>query len=515
MGMATRRLVFAAMLFVLSPLAACAQSPTPTPTLPYDPYAKPKLEAAKEEYAAARERWEVNKPDAYSFQIRYTCHWCGYHDQPLEVTVRNGVIHSVIHVDSGTWFDYADEWQRDAFKNVDVLFNGIKAALDRWSVDIPRMHIGFDPDLGYPVNIYYSDYRYGDSLAARVENFQVLAPDATPVPTPTPLPDRDEALAELAAAKSLWAANGSDHYTIEHAITMRNPYVDYRMAEIVDLVFLSTIRDGMLESAIWVSGLGARGGEPVELRPSTYFGDLMMVDDLFARIEFYLDEALRDTLQPWKRRVLIATLPEYDAQLGYPKVFGFEDADPSRGTLGSGWVFKGSLRNYKPLHPSATPTPTWTPTPRPTPTPLVPAPGAPEVVGPEDFIARTRLALDMLWNHAPAAYERAVAPLATIKQEEHWGTSTITKSISINREHALADGYTEIGQAIWLAGVIVRQSCRLRLHDELFAEGSTLTGIDVGVRCQREQQAALEAMGARHFAVYVGELIEQQLLQAE
>ena len=312
-----------ALLFVVLPLASCTEPPPPTPTP--DSFARPERELAKKQLAAARERWEANRSDSYSFHIRYTCHWCGYHDQPLEVTVRNGVIHSVVHVDSGTWFDPDDEWQRDAFKTIDVLFNRLETAMDSWSVY--GVNVLYHAELGYPLNIGYADYAGYEGLSVRLANYQGIPSHATFAPTPTPEPSRDEAMAELAAAKALWNANGSLHYDIEYTVGIRERFIDSRLPpEFIDLTFRLTIRDGRLESATWLGGADIRVGEPLPLDDDDWrfvTQELLAVDDLFDAIEEWLSEAL-DHPYPWQRDAALSKRPEYDPDFGYPREVGLK-----------------------------------------------------------------------------------------------------------------------------------------------------------------------------------------------
>ena len=174
------------------------------------------------------------------------------------------------------------------------------------------------------------------------------------------------------------------------------------------------------------------------------------------------------------------------------------------------------MRNYRPLHPSATPTPTWTPTPFPTPTPtptLAPAPEGPQIIGPEDFTAQVQWALDLLWARAPQVFDRVKAGIATIMNDESDTRMDVySKTFFVQQGIAFAAGYPEFDQAVWLAGTFVNNSC----HSLQYAEGRPFSGRDADVECMREQYVALRAIGVgggyrNHMSNHVASMIRERL----
>ena len=282
---------------LLLPLAACTGAATPTS----DPYATATpiydVELARETLASARERWRDNGSADYSYHATYECHWCGYHDQPLEVTVRNDAVYSVVHVETGTWLN------RDAY----FPYNGPFATIDDLLDEIGNLlwppspaywlGVGYHPALGYPTGIG-SDVKYNiidDEAGVILTNYKPISPDAPPAPTPTPA---HEDLAELARARALWESKGSEDYTIEVA----RAGIEYES-------FSVTVRDGELSSITSVGEVDGRPhGARVTSREVCGFRCTPTIEGLFEQIE----RRIGFSRPSW---VVHAT---YDSNYGYP-----------------------------------------------------------------------------------------------------------------------------------------------------------------------------------------------------
>ena len=327
-------------------LAACTDSATPTPTFGPIPTLGPvyDVEAARAELAAARERWEASGSAGYSFQAEYRCHFCDFHDEPLEVIVRNGAIRSVVHIDSGARLNAGDHLgDINPFRTIDALFGLIESAL-RPGREAHRLSVRYYP-IGYPASISIYEARGAadaGSFGVRLKQYEPIGPNAPLAPTPMPEPDADELLTELAAARALWNSRGSDDYTIDYAVFIH--------AYTIDLPLRLTVRSGALEEATSLDEQ-LYGAKSVPLDDVNIARDVLAIDVLFHRIEEALRErqsalerdqrsAPRDSI--WNVRVA------YDLELGYPREFTITDRSRSEA---EGW-FRVSLRNYKPLVPA-------------------------------------------------------------------------------------------------------------------------------------------------------------------
>ena len=155
------------------------------------------------------------------------------------------------------------------------------------------------------------------------------SPEPTPTPTPTPAPtptptkevlyDLEQAKAELAAARALWEARGSDDYI-----------VDAELFEggwgYTSLVF--TVRNGILVEAMSLE-TDDYGG-PVSIG-GPGFTPYKTIEELFDSIE----GELRGT-PPWSFTGI------YDPYYGYPISFGVSENAPD-----AAWGL--SFSNYRPL----------------------------------------------------------------------------------------------------------------------------------------------------------------------
>ena len=304
--------IAALVTLLLLTLAACTDAATPTPTS--DPYATPTptydVGLARDTLASARGRWRDNGSADYSYHATYKCHWCGYHDQPLEVTVRNDAVYSVVHVDTGTWLNRDGYFPYNGpFATIDDLLDEIGNLL-RSPSPAYSLNVNYHATLGYPTGIG-SDIMYNvidDESGVILTNYKPISPDASPAPTPTPA---HEALAELARAMALWESNGSDDYTIEVA-----------RAGIGYGSFSVTVRDGELSS---ITPVGEVYGRPHSARVASRevcgFGCTPTIEGLFEQIERQMGFS---RLSRWVHAT-------YDSHYGYPTAVAWGKAG-GRGT---------------------------------------------------------------------------------------------------------------------------------------------------------------------------------------
>ena len=131
---------------VVTPTPTVTPTPvTPTPEPVYD------VEEARAELAAARARWRVGGSTDYELESLVSCP-CPESDRPLKITVRGGVIESVIDLESGrslTEREYNDTY---TFHTIGDRFDQIEDALrDPWPVYYLRAE--YHPTLGYPTSM--------------------------------------------------------------------------------------------------------------------------------------------------------------------------------------------------------------------------------------------------------------------------------------------------------------------------------------------------------------------------
>ena len=362
---------------VLMGLAACADAanpadrPTPTPTyryivptLNYDP------DSEREALVSAYKRWQSNKSVSYSFEAMHYCHDCGFYDDPLKVTVRNGVTESVVHMRSGMWLDRDTDYFVEPFGTIDYVFDELRDLLGH-PPEAYRLFVEYHPVLGYPIDLGYNTVppNSSDGGGLSIRNYEPIPRSEPPAPTPTPL---HEALVEVAAARSLWEAKGSDDYTIEYASAIDG------YSDTLDPVRLA-VRNGFIHSITTLSERWCNHiygvGQPVRRTEKcaaahvsidgTRVRAVQPVDGIFDLIVKALHERLfelRDDpyWQPWTSRWHVRAV--YDPDLGYPMELSFTEVphwDPAYEWL------RISMRNYEPMQPSATPGPFSTPTPTP------------------------------------------------------------------------------------------------------------------------------------------------------
>ena len=146
----------------------------PTPEPIYD------VEEARAELAAAKALWRVGGSTDYELESLVVCE-CPESTKPLKITVRGGVIESVIDLESGrslTEREYNDTY---TFHTIGDRFDQIEDALrDPW----PVYDLGaeYHPDVGYPtyLGINYSH----DVIDAGFELQRLIYKPLDPSPPP-------------------------------------------------------------------------------------------------------------------------------------------------------------------------------------------------------------------------------------------------------------------------------------------------------------------------------------------
>ncbi len=136
-------------------------TPTPTPTLvTLAPGPAFDFEAARAEFVAARARWEVGGSTDYELESLVLCE-CPESNRPLKITVRKGVIESIIDLESGKAitryiYDYTHAY---TYKTIRDRFDQIGHAL-RDPLQTYYLRAEYHPELGYPTYLEI-DFQYG------------------------------------------------------------------------------------------------------------------------------------------------------------------------------------------------------------------------------------------------------------------------------------------------------------------------------------------------------------------
>ena len=163
-----------ALVLAALAIAACEEAPTPTaaptvaptatpaPTVTPGPTATPKptrtptpgprydVELAKAELAAARARWNNLAPDKENYYLESLIYCeCWESSRPLRISVRNGVIESVVDLESGEALTEEEEgylWL--SYMTINGWFNEIENSVGAsW---VHRLKVVYDYSLGYP-----------------------------------------------------------------------------------------------------------------------------------------------------------------------------------------------------------------------------------------------------------------------------------------------------------------------------------------------------------------------------
>lgn len=92
-----------------------------------------------------QERWAQHNISTYEYRLQRLC-FCGFVD-PVDVTVRDGIITAVVVVDSQ---EELEPSMFEQFYTVDGLFQVVQDALDGEAHSIVAT---YDPEFGYPVDI--------------------------------------------------------------------------------------------------------------------------------------------------------------------------------------------------------------------------------------------------------------------------------------------------------------------------------------------------------------------------
>lgn len=93
---------------------------------------------------AARQLWESNAPESYSYVFRASCECLPSFTSPARIQVRAGEIESVVAVSDG------EPVPVEPYRTIDELFDLIADALDRGTADF---HVEYDAQYGYPTVI--------------------------------------------------------------------------------------------------------------------------------------------------------------------------------------------------------------------------------------------------------------------------------------------------------------------------------------------------------------------------
>ena len=115
-----------------------------------------------------QERWAQQNLSTYTFRFQRLC-FCGLVD-PVDVTVRNGVITAVVVANSQ---EELDPSMFSQFYTVEDLFEVVQDALDR---DAHSVVVAYHPQLGYPadVAIDYIEMAIDDELQLLSSDLQQI-----------------------------------------------------------------------------------------------------------------------------------------------------------------------------------------------------------------------------------------------------------------------------------------------------------------------------------------------------
>lgn len=130
----------------------------------------PGLPDAEEDLRHARERWEALGPASYRMVYVRTCFCVPTVVQPVEITVRAGVVESRRYVASG---DHVPPNLQELFLSVEELFDEADAAFRQGAAEV---RAEYDPALGYPVDLYIDGSRQvaDDEVGHRVRELTAL-----------------------------------------------------------------------------------------------------------------------------------------------------------------------------------------------------------------------------------------------------------------------------------------------------------------------------------------------------
>jgi hypothetical protein len=120
--------------------------------------------------ASARRRWLASQPAAYRMTLARGCECVTEATTPVVVTVRDGVVTSVVRVVDGM---AADEYWRAPIPTVEGLFDLIDGAIGGGAAAID---VSYDPRLGHPVHIAIDHWStmIDDETTYAVQGFQPL-----------------------------------------------------------------------------------------------------------------------------------------------------------------------------------------------------------------------------------------------------------------------------------------------------------------------------------------------------
>lgn len=121
----------------------------------------------RERLEAARETWDAQNIDSYSYVLRRIC-FCAGATQPARVVVENGQKVSVTLVETG---EPVAEYEVEFFLTIDELFDFVEDAIDR---EAHSIEVTYDPDRGIPltISIDYEEMAVDEEMAFEASQFQ-------------------------------------------------------------------------------------------------------------------------------------------------------------------------------------------------------------------------------------------------------------------------------------------------------------------------------------------------------
>lgn len=103
--------------------------------------------STRDDFLRNRQRWEERRPAAYEFVFqRSSCECLPERTIPMQVTVREGRIDSVVELQTGEPISA----ETHGALRIDDLFALIQQAIDQGAY---RISVSYDRDLGYPTSI--------------------------------------------------------------------------------------------------------------------------------------------------------------------------------------------------------------------------------------------------------------------------------------------------------------------------------------------------------------------------
>ena len=114
-------------------------------------------------------KWASKSVTDYQYTFRWSCFCTEDFVKPVIISVRNGMINTVVYVDSG---NSVDESHFGRYRTVEELFDFIQDAIDEKAYEIS---VSYDPELGYPTSasIDYSKGIIDEEMAFTVYRLEL------------------------------------------------------------------------------------------------------------------------------------------------------------------------------------------------------------------------------------------------------------------------------------------------------------------------------------------------------